>query len=93
LRRVLARHLQEEMHDVLFPVGDEAGMHLTVMLRTKHRDEEVAVRGVDDKLSLWPLSRMYLSRPRQGFVLGFGGVTAEGIPAGVRRLRALLDSK
>jgi GntR family transcriptional regulator / MocR family aminotransferase len=93
LRRLLVDNLREHLEKTLSPIGDEAGMHLTAMLDTRHRDEEVAARAVRQKLSLWPLSRLYLNRPRQGFVLGFGGTTASEIPLAVRKLRALLDSK
>ncbi len=93
LRRLLVENLREHLEKTLSPIGDEAGMHLTAMLNTKHRDEEVAVRAVRHNLSLFPLSRLYLERPRQGFVLGFGGTTASEIPPAVRRLRAVLDSK
>jgi GntR family transcriptional regulator/MocR family aminotransferase len=93
LRRLLVDNLREHLEKTLSPMGDEAGVHLTAMLDTRHRDEEVAARAVRQKLSLWPLSRLYLNRPRQGFVLGFGGTTAGEIPLAVRRLRTLLDSK
>jgi len=93
LRRFLVDNVREHLEKTLSPIGDEAGMHLTVMLHTKHRDEEVAVRAVRQKLSLWPLSHLYLIHPRQGFILGFGGTTASEIPLAVRRLRTLLDSK
>lgn len=92
LRALLVRNLREYLGKSLSLVGDEAGMHVTAMLGTRHRDEEVAARAVRQKLSLWPLSRLYLNRPRQGFVLGFGGTTANEIPVAVRRIRALLDS-
>ena len=91
LRRVLNEALCE-LGKTLTPVGDEAGMHLTVMLETNHQDEEVALRGVRQKLSLWPLSRHYLGRPRHGFVLGFGGTTTTEIPIALRRVRTLLSS-
>jgi GntR family transcriptional regulator/MocR family aminotransferase len=70
-------------------VGDEAGMHLTVTLPTGYRDVEIAKRAARQNLSLWPLSVSYLGKPsRQGFILGFGGVTTEEIPGAVRKLRA-----
>jgi GntR family transcriptional regulator / MocR family aminotransferase len=93
LRRLLVDNLNEHLGKTLLPVGDEAGMHLTVMLNTRHRDEEVAFRAVRQKLSLWPLSRLYLSRPSQGFILGFGGTTTNKIPIAVRKLRTLFDSR
>ena len=93
LRRLLVENLHQHLEKIVTPVGDEAGMHLTVMLDSKHRDEDLAVRAVRQNLSLWPLSRLYLSHPRQGFILGFGGTTVSEIPLAIRRLRALLDSK
>jgi GntR family transcriptional regulator / MocR family aminotransferase len=93
LRRRLVDSLREHLGKALSLVGDEAGMHVTAMLKTRHRDEEVAARAVRQNLSLWPLSRLYLNRPRQGFVLGFGGTTSSEIPAAVRKLRGLLDSR
>jgi len=93
LRRVLVENLREHLNKTLSTIGDEAGMHLTATLDTRHRDEDVAARAVRQGLSLWPLSRLYLQRPRQGFVLGFGGTTASEIPLAVRKLRTLLDSR
>lgn len=93
LRRQLVHQVREHLQNVLSLVGDEAGMHVTAMLETNLGDEEVAVRAVRQRLSLWPLSRLYLGRPRQGFVLGFGGTTASEIPVAVRKLRTLLDSR
>jgi GntR family transcriptional regulator/MocR family aminotransferase len=93
LRRLLVDNLREHLEKTLSPIGDEAGMHLTAMLDTRHRDEEVAAQAVRLGLSLWPLSRLYLNRPRQGFVLGFGGITTKEIPLAVRALCTLLDSK
>ena len=66
LRRLLVDNLREHLEKTLSPIGDEAGMHLTATLDTKHRDEEVAARAVRQKLSLWPLSRLYLSQPPPG---------------------------
>jgi GntR family transcriptional regulator / MocR family aminotransferase len=74
-------------------VGDEAGMHLTVFLRKGESDEDLARRAVDHGLSLWPLSRMYISEPRQGLVLGFGGTTVQEIPDAVRRVGHLLAAR
>jgi len=93
LRRLLVCTLREYMATTLSLVGDEAGMHVTAVLNTPHCDEEVAARAVHQKLSLWPLSRLYLNRPRQGFVLGFGGVAPNEISPAVHKLRTLLDSK
>jgi DNA-binding transcriptional MocR family regulator len=68
-------------------------MHIAVMLPEGFRDEEIAERAARHNLSLWPLSRMYLGEPRQGFILGFGGVTRGEIPNAVCKLRDLLASE
>ncbi len=93
LRRVLFDTLTANLRDMIEVVGDEAGMHLTVLLRQGHRDADLARRGVAQKLSLWPLSRSYMGEPRQGLILGFGGTTAKEILDAVRRLRNLLETK
>ena len=90
LRRVLADALREICDDILEVVGDEAGMHLTVMLKGGYRDEEIAERAVREKLSLWPLSHCYANEARPGLILGFGGTTVRGIPGAVRKLRGLM---
>ena len=73
-------------------MGDEAGMHVTVILK-KGRDTEIAKRAALQGLSLWPLSPSYISRaPRQGFILGFAGVPKTEIPRAVRKIRNLLLS-
>jgi DNA-binding transcriptional MocR family regulator len=74
-------------------VGDEAGMHLTVMLQNNVRDEEISRRAARQNLSLWPLSRLYIGQVRQGFILGFGGTTVREIPDAVLQLRNLLAEK
>jgi GntR family transcriptional regulator/MocR family aminotransferase len=76
--------------DSIEVVGDEAGMHLTVLLRKGQSDEDLAHRAIDHGLSLWPLSRMYLGESRQGLILGFGGTRVREIPEAVRRVHYLL---
>lgn len=90
LRRELVENLSKTFGSQLAPVGDEAGMHIAVMLPDGFRDEEIAERAARHHLSVWPLSRMYLGKPRQGFILGFGGVTRAEIPHAVAKLRDLL---
>ena len=93
LRRTLADSLRQTVGDALQIVGDEAGMHLTVMLANKCNDEEAAKRATQYSLSLWPLSRFYQRNPRQGFILGFGGTTAGEISSAVRKLAHLLATQ
>jgi GntR family transcriptional regulator/MocR family aminotransferase len=90
-RRLLAESLVKTLGPILQLIGDEAGMHLTVMLPKGYNDEEISRRAVREGLSLWPLSRLYMRNPRQGFILGFGGVAAKEIPVAVRKLHNLLS--
>jgi DNA-binding transcriptional MocR family regulator len=76
-------------------VGDEAGMHLAVVLPNgSHNDLEIAERAARQNLWLWPLSSSYLGEvPRPGFILGFGSTAVVNIPSAVRKLRSLLAAK
>jgi len=93
LRRTLVNQLNQDLGAIVEVVGDEAGMHLAVLLISGHRDVEVAKRAVRQNLSLWPLSPSYLGEARQGFILGFGATTMQEIPGAVRSLRTLLTTR
>lgn len=90
LRRALVNSLTQDLGSMVEVVGDEAGMHLAVILPDGHRDIEVSNRAFRQKLSIWPLSPSYLGEARQGFILGFGGTTMKEIPGAIRKLRDLL---
>jgi GntR family transcriptional regulator / MocR family aminotransferase len=91
-REELVRSLRQEFGGMLELHGTEAGLHLTVTLPRGYRDGEIAARAAEQKLWLWPLSPAYLGkRVRQGFILGFGGVSVEGIPEAVRQLKTVLQ--
>jgi GntR family transcriptional regulator/MocR family aminotransferase len=92
-RRVLVREIGRELSSLCTIVGDEAGMHLTIMLDDKARDTEVAARAAEKRLRLSALSLSYVGdAPRQGFVLGFGNTPASEIPGAVRLLKRLLKA-
>jgi len=93
LRSALVDRLSRDLGSMVEVVGDEAGMHLTVMLQNGRPDVEVAERAARQNLSIWPLSPSYLGETRQGFILGFGGTTMTEIPSAVRKLRNLLATK
>lgn len=92
VRSALSKALEENLSDVLAPVGDEAGMHLTVLLRDSRRDEPITRRAHQQNLSLWPLSRSYIGKPRQGFILGFGGIAEREVTPAIRKLQVLLTA-
>lgn len=93
-RSSLAENIQEELGDTIEMLGDEAGMHLTVRLRSRTRDLEVAERAARQNLWIWPLSSAYMNKAlQQGFILGFGSTPIAEIPGAVRKLRNLLTTK
>jgi DNA-binding transcriptional MocR family regulator len=54
-------------------------------------DREISARAAESRLWLWPLSPSYnSSKPRPGFILGFGSSLAEQIPRAVRMMRSLI---
>jgi GntR family transcriptional regulator/MocR family aminotransferase len=71
-------------------IGDEAGLHLALLLPKLRNDRQLAARAAKESLWLSPLSASYVGKsPRQGFVLGFGNTRANRIPAAVRQLKGL----
>jgi GntR family transcriptional regulator / MocR family aminotransferase len=90
-RTVLIDSIGKELGSRIEVLGDEAGMHLAVILHDRSNDLEIAERAARQKLWLWPLSPFYLSKvARPGFILGFGSATVPEIPLAVRKLRNLL---
>lgn len=86
----LVEALNVKLGLVLKVIGAEAGMHLAVLLPNgfvMKKAEPAALQ----KLWLWPLSPSYLTGSScQGFILGFGGTSAEEMPRAVENLRELL---
>jgi len=92
-REILANSIAKEFGSLLQLHGAEAGLHLTVTLPKGYRDRAISVKAAGQNLWLWPLSPAYLgAASRQGFILGFGGVTPAEIPDAVRRLREALTA-
>ncbi len=90
-REILVDCIKKEVGSLLQLHGAEAGLHLTVTLPKGYRDRAISARASRRSLWLWPLSPAYLgAASRQGFILGFGGVTPAEIPTAVRKLREVL---
>ena len=90
-REILVNCIKKEFGSLLQLHGAEAGLHLTVTLPNGYRDRAISARASRRSLWLWPLSPAYLgAASRQGFILGFGGVTPAEIPTAVRKLREVL---
>jgi GntR family transcriptional regulator/MocR family aminotransferase len=93
-RSSLVESIQKEFGAMVEMLGDEAGMHLTVRLRSRTRDLEVAERAARQNLWIWPLSSAYMNKAlEQGFILGFGSTPTAEIPVAVRKLRKLLTTR
>jgi GntR family transcriptional regulator / MocR family aminotransferase len=93
-RKILVEVIRTECRSLLEVFGGEAGMHLLVMLLNGTNDREITRRAAEKKLWLWPLSPLYLGKARRhGFILGFGNVTAEEIPAAVRQMKNVLTAE
>jgi GntR family transcriptional regulator/MocR family aminotransferase len=92
-RSALVENLNEELGPEIEVLGGEAGMYLTITLRNRCDDIEIAEKAARQKLWVWPLSTCYQGKaPRAGFILGFGSTTVDEIPRAVRKFRNLLLS-
>ncbi len=89
-RSKLVESIREELGNRVEVHGSEAGMHLTVTLKEARNDVEIAERAARRNLWMWPLSRCYMGRGRQGLILGFGSAAGQVIPRAVRKLRNLI---
>ena len=89
-REVLVTELARAFGEGAAIIGDEAGMHLALLLPKLRDDQRPAARAAKESLWLSPLSASYVGKsPRHGFVLGFGNTRANQIPAAVRQLKTL----
>jgi GntR family transcriptional regulator/MocR family aminotransferase len=89
-REVLVSELERAFGEGAAIIGDEAGMHLALLLSKLRNDRQLAARAAKESLWLSPLSASYVGKsPHHGFVLGFGNTRANQIPAAVRQLKGL----
>jgi GntR family transcriptional regulator/MocR family aminotransferase len=89
-REVLVTELARAFGEGAEIVGDEAGLHLALLLPKLRNDRQLAARAAKESLWLSPLSVSYVGKsPRHGFVLGFGNTRGNQIPAAVRQLKRL----
>ncbi len=90
-RNALLNSLRRALGPGLQVTGEQAGMHLCVILNGI-RDREIAQRAAQANLWLVPLSSSYGGKvSQQGFILGFGSTSVEQMPGAVRRLQAMLE--
>ena len=92
-RAVLVDSLRSELGPKVRISGAQAGTHLALILNGIE-DAKFVERAAKRNLWLVPLSPSYLGKAvHQGFVLGFGSVATEAIPAAVRKLGLVLNSR
>ena len=90
-RKMLVKQLQDNFGDAFTIHGAQAGMHLVATLRPHRDDVAIAERAAAQRLWLWPLSLNYMTRDvRPGFILGYGNVPAQRMPAAVAKMRSIL---
>jgi GntR family transcriptional regulator / MocR family aminotransferase len=90
-RNALVEAIEKEFGAAAKVTGEQAGMHLCVVL-DGICDRDAVSRAADANLWLVPLSSSYIGKPRQqGFILGFGSTPAGEMASAVRKLRALLS--
>jgi GntR family transcriptional regulator/MocR family aminotransferase len=90
-RQTLVRALETHFGARVTILGDEAGMHLMIRLRSELDDDEVTRRARMAGVGLVSARFYYLGESRRDeFVLGYAGLTERRIQEGVRRLAKIL---
>ncbi len=90
-RRTLTEEIHSQMAGRLEVIGAEAGMHLTALLPRGSDDVAISKRAAANGVSATPLSTCYMTpQSRGGLIMGYGGVNAQQIRTGIRKLRNCL---
>ncbi len=86
-RTAMLNALQAEFGSRVEVMGDPAGLHLMVRLRTRHKDDEVMAQALAQGVGIISASIYYAGKAPGGeFVLGYGQISENAIPEGVSRL-------
>lgn len=90
-RRCLLQALREHLGDRVTVLGDHAGLHVTLRLRTPLDGEAIAERAAAFGVGVATTRACYLERPEEAeLVLGYAHLDEVRIEAGVRRLAEAL---
>lgn len=95
-RECLLAALESEAGDWLTPLGDAAGLHVTVRLAGAAEgldDGDLVERARPLGLNLSPLSGYYLGSGERGLLLGFAATPDARIAPAVGRLAALIRDR
>lgn len=81
--------LRRDFAGVLDPVPAMAGLHLSAAIAPGGPDDmDVAERAAELGLVFEPLSRFAVESPRNGLLLGYGGIATDRIEDGLKALRS-----
>ena len=92
-QQVLIAAVREHLDGVLDVEPDEAGMHLIgdIAPHPHIKDTDLAAKAAAAGLTVYPLSRFYLgTAKRNGILLGYAGLEARDIRAGIAKLAKAL---
>jgi GntR family transcriptional regulator/MocR family aminotransferase len=90
-RRMLIEEIRSQAAGRFEVIGAEAGMHLAALLPRGSDDVAISKRAAASGVSATPLSTCYMKpQGRGGLILGYGGVNAQQIREGIRKLRSCL---
>lgn len=90
-RKALVEQLRNSFGHTFEIHGADAGLHLAATFRSDRDDLAVAEKAAEQGLWLWPLSKNYVTRNvRKGFILGYGNVSTQMMPAAIAKLRSAL---
>lgn len=90
-RKTLINAVETYMKRNVEVKGDDAGMHLVVLLPVGVDDVAVSREAAHNGISAMPLSSCYIKPPdRGGLILGYAGVSPRRIREGVQKLALIL---
>ncbi|WP_449370849.1 MocR-like pyridoxine biosynthesis transcription factor PdxR [Thiomonas sp.] len=96
-RDELARRIQRCLGERVQISGQESGLHLCLLFTPQcgEVDDEAIARAADAQgMTVRPLSRYYLSQPRQrGLILGYAYVPTERVPPWAQKLCLLIRDR
>ncbi|MDJ0635005.1 MAG: PLP-dependent aminotransferase family protein [Xenococcaceae cyanobacterium MO_188.B29] len=86
-RQALVAALKQYLAEKVTILGENAGIHLTITLKTNFSDREAIDRAAQVGVGLTSLSKYYLQAKNQGeFLLGYSELDELQIKEGIRRL-------
>jgi len=90
-RKTLVNTIRTHLGTSVEVIGDDAGMHLVVLLPPGVDDMLVSKDAAQNGISAMPLSSCYMKpHGRSGLILGYGGVSPRQIHEGMSKLAAIV---